>query len=85
MVIKLKELLYLEEKDHDPFQEFQNNLDFYYSAVYRSVERLKELGLVRQDINAMTKPPRNIIKLTEKGKLVAQKLKEIEDILKGGA
>ena len=77
-------MLYLEGKGEDTFQEIEDNLDLYYGAVYRSVERLKELGLVKQDINTMTKPPSNIIRLTEKGKLVAQKMKEIEEILHGG-
>ena len=77
-------MLYLESKGKDTFQEIEDNLDLYYGAVYRSVERLKELGLVKQDINTMTKPPSNIIRLTEKGKLVAQKMKEIEEILHGG-
>ena len=76
-------LLYLEGKEQDSFQEIEDNLDLYYGAVYRSVERLKELRLVKQEISSTTKPPSNIIRLTEKGKLVAQKLKEIEDILQG--
>ena len=77
-------LLYLEGKEQDTFQKIEDNLGLYYGAVYRSVERLKELRLVKQEISSSTKPPSNIIKLTERGKLVAQKLKEIEGILKGG-
>jgi DNA-binding MarR family transcriptional regulator len=77
-------LLYLDGKDQDTFQEIEDNLDLYYGAVYRSVERLKELKLVKQEISSSTKPPSNIIRLTEKGKHVAEKLKEIEDILQGG-
>lgn len=75
-------MLYLEGKEEDTFQKIENNLDLYYGAVYRSVERLEELGLVKQDINAVTKPPSNIIRLTEKGKRVSKKLKEIEGLLK---
>ena len=77
-------LLYLEGKNEGGFQEIVDELDLYYGAVNRSFEKLKKLGLVIQDINTSTKPPSNIIRLTEKGRLVAQKLKEIEDILKGG-
>ncbi len=84
MVIKLQELLYMEGKMENTFQEIDDNLDLYYGTVYLSVERLKELELVKQDINAMIKPPSNNIKLTEKGKLVAKNLNEIEGILKGG-
>ena len=76
-------MLYLESKGEDTFQEIVDNLDLYYGAVNRSAERLKELGLIQQEINSATKPPSNIIRLTEKGKLVSKKLKEIEEILKG--
>ena len=76
-------MLYLEGTEKDTFQEIVDNLDLYYGAIYRSVERLKELGLATQEISSTTKPPSNIIRLTEKGKLVSKKLKEIEEILKG--
>ena len=76
-------MLYLEGKNESAFQEIVDDLDLYYGAVNRSCERVKELGLVIQDINAATKPPSNIIRLTEKGKHVAQKMREIEEILRG--
>ncbi|MEM0136641.1 MAG: transcriptional regulator, partial [Thermoplasmatales archaeon] len=72
----------LESKSEDTFQEIEDNLELYYGAVNRSLEGLKNLGLVVQDIDNSTRPPSNIIRLTEKGKLIAQKLKEVEEILK---
>ena len=81
MVIKLKELLYLTEKEHDTLQEIEGNLGLYYDSVYRSIEMLKELGLGNLEINSATKPPSSVTKLTDKGQLVAQKLKEVEMLL----
>ncbi|MEM0135609.1 MAG: hypothetical protein QXU18_10385 [Thermoplasmatales archaeon] len=48
-----------------------------------SIEILKEIGIIGSRIDNSKYPPRTMLFLTEKGKLVAQKLKEIEEILKG--
>ncbi len=48
----------------------------------RSVNLLLELKLVQKKVDSSTYPKRNIITLTNKGKLVAQKVKEIEALLK---
>ncbi len=50
--------------------------------MYPSIWKVKELGLIKEEIDNSKYPPRTILSLTEKGKLVAQKLKEIEEILK---
>ncbi len=43
---------------------------------------MKKLKIVKSEIDESTYPKRSIISLTERGKLVVQKLKEIEEILK---
>lgn len=48
----------------------------------RSVDLLIDLKLIQKKVDRSTYPKRNIITLTNKGKLVAQKVKEIEGILK---
>jgi DNA-binding MarR family transcriptional regulator len=48
----------------------------------RSVDLLLELKLIQKKVDATTYPKRNIITLTNKGKQIAQKVKEIEAILK---
>jgi hypothetical protein len=48
----------------------------------RSVNLLLDLKLIQKKVDSSTYPKRNIITLTNKGKLVAQKVKEIETLLK---
>lgn len=48
----------------------------------RSVNLLLDLKLIQKKVDSSTYPKRNIITLTNKGKLVAQKVKEIEALLK---
>ncbi len=48
----------------------------------RSVDLLIELKLAQKKVDTSTYPKKNIITLTNKGKLVAQKVKEIEVLLK---
>ena len=55
--------------------------DLNASSAYASLELLKELRLVKTRIDQTKYPARNMISLTENGKLVAEKLKDIERIL----
>ncbi|MGC8562538.1 MAG: hypothetical protein ACP5UZ_08495 [Thermoplasmata archaeon] len=48
----------------------------------RSIELLLELKLIQKKVDTSTYPKRNIISLTNKGKQVAQKVKDIETLLK---
>ncbi len=48
----------------------------------RSVNLLLDMKLIQKKVDSSTYPKRNIITLTNKGKLVAQKVKEIEALLK---
>ena len=48
----------------------------------RSIELLLDLKLIQKKVNTTTYPKRNIISLTNKGKQIAQKVKEIELLLK---
>ncbi|MCL4334448.1 MAG: hypothetical protein M1290_04165 [Candidatus Thermoplasmatota archaeon] len=48
----------------------------------RSIDLLMELNLIQKKVDTTTYPKRNIISLTSKGKQIAQKVKEIETILK---
>ena len=51
--------------------------------MYASIKKAKDLKLIEDKIDDTKYPPRTMLSLTEKGKPVAQKLKEIEEILKG--
>lgn len=48
----------------------------------RSIELLLELKLIQKKVDTSTYPKRNIISLTNKGKQVAQKVNDIETLLK---
>ena len=48
---------------------------------YRSIEKARQMGLIRQRVDASSYPARNMISLTPKGKKVAELLKKIEEVL----
>ena len=75
----------LDEKGGLNFQKFIDDYSISSTTLYRTLESLKKLKIVKSEIDNSTYPKRTIISLTEKGKLVAQKLKEIEEILQGGS
>ena len=49
--------------------------------LYASAEKAKELGLVKTRVDKGKYPPRNLITVTEKGKVVSDKIKEMLKIL----
>ncbi|MEX2753738.1 MAG: hypothetical protein Q6366_017950 [Candidatus Freyarchaeota archaeon] len=77
----IKLLLYLEERGEAKMgqivQDHKGRAS--QSALYRAIPLLKDLKLVEEHLLAA--PPRRIIKITEKGKQVAKKLKEINQTL----
>lgn len=74
-------LLYLLDKEEISLSTILKDTDIYDRIFWKSSEILKLNGLVLTRLDNSTYPPKNMIKLTEKGKLVANKLKEIQDIL----
>jgi DNA-binding HxlR family transcriptional regulator len=77
----LRLLVYLYEKGETNYYSIIKESDIYDRVLRLSVEKLKELKLVESKINNSTYPPRNMISLTPKGRKVAEKLKEIEEVL----
>jgi DNA-binding HxlR family transcriptional regulator len=78
----LKIIFILDEKGSLNFQKFIDDYSISSTTLYRTIEALKNLKIVKSEIDSSTYPKRSVISLTQKGKLVAKKLKEIEDILK---
>lgn len=74
-------LIILNERKELNFQAFISDYSLSPTTLYRTLGKIKELGLVKQRSDNTSYPPRNMISLTEKGKKVAAKLKEIEEIL----
>ena len=77
----LRILVYLLDKGEVSIQNITDNTDLYYSIVKKSSSLLREYGLVNTRVEISTYPPRNMISLTDKGRKVAEKLKEVEEVL----
>jgi len=77
----LRILVYLLDKGEVSIQYITDNTDLYYNIVKKSSSLLREYGLTNTRVDNSTYPPRNMISLTDKGRKVAQKLKEIEKVL----
>jgi len=75
----MKILIYLLNEKETPYESLKGK----FSSAYSSVSRLKQMKLVDAKIDNSKFPNEEIISLTDKGKEVAQKLKEIEEILEG--
>jgi len=54
-----------------------------FPGLFGFVEELTSSGIIVSRIDSSRYPPENVIDLTEKGKKIAEKIKEIEEILKG--
>jgi len=61
--------------------ELREKSDLSNQTVYNNVKRLLEMGLIQEELEE-TFPRRRLISLTEKGRKVAEKLEEIEELLK---
>ena len=74
----MKILIFLLGENEVPFGLLKEK----FGSAYTSVSRLKQMGLVQARIDNSRFPKEEIISLTDKGRKVAQKLKEIEEVLK---
>lgn len=77
----LRLLVYLSEDGEKPLTEVRDETEIPIHQLYSSVEKAKELGLVKTRIDNAKYPPKNLIYSTEKGKKVAEKLVEIRDTI----
>jgi len=73
--------LLLLEKGEMGYYSIIKESDLYDRILRNSLDKLKKLGLVKTRIDTSTYPSRIMISLTDKGRRVAEKLKEIEEML----
>ena len=78
----LRLLVYLAEDGEKPLTEVRDDTDIPIHQLYSSVDKCKEMGLVKTRIDNTKYPPKNLIYATEKGKKVAEKLLEIKNLIK---
>ena len=79
----LRLIVFLDEQDEYLLSKIWTDAGISINQGYRSVEKAKQMGLIRQKVDASSYPPKNMISLTPKGKKVAELLKKIEGVLEG--
>ena len=76
----IKVILTLHKTSQQTISELIRNSNISPNAVYNAVKKLKDAGLIVEELEKEF-PRRRLISLTEKGKFVAEKLTEIERVL----
>jgi len=77
----LRVLILLKNKGEINYYSIIKESDLYDRVLRLSLEKLKELRLIESRLDNSTYPPPNMISLTDRGRKVAEKLKEIEEVL----
>ena len=77
----LRLLVYLSDKKEKALTEILDETDIPVHQLYSSIEKAKELNLVKTRMDSKKYPPRNLISLTPKGKKFSKKLEELMEIL----
>jgi DNA-binding PadR family transcriptional regulator len=73
-------LVFLYQKGSVPISHIRWQIKGGQRTIYGIISRLKELGLIKEESEEEF-PWRRVIKLTDKGVLVAEKLEEIQAVL----
>jgi DNA-binding MarR family transcriptional regulator len=79
----LRLIVFLDEQDEYLLSKIWADAGISINQGYRSLEKAKQMGLIRQKVDASSYPPKNMISLTPKGKKVAELLRKIEEVLGG--
>lgn len=74
-------LVYLLKSKSSTVSDILNKGNFSQTSLYNALRKLKDAGLIQEELEQEF-PRRRLISLTEKGRKVAEKLEEIEGILK---
>ena len=78
----LRLLVYLSDKKEKALTAILDDTDIPVHQLYSSIEKAKELDLVKTRMDSKKYPSRNLISLTLKGKKFSGKLEELIRILK---
>ena len=77
----LRLIHYLGENGEKPLTEILDDTDIPVHQLYASIDKAKELDLVKTRMDSKRYPPRNMVSLTAKGKKFSKKLEEMIRIL----
>ena len=78
----LRLLVFLYDHGEYMLSDIWDNSGISRNSGAGAMELLKKYGLVKNRVDDSKYPPRYMYSLTEKGQNIAQKLKEIENVLK---
>ncbi len=73
--------MFLREHEEYLLSDIWDEAGISINQGYKALEKARDLGLISTRTDSSKYPPRNIISLTQKGKKIASKLREIEEIL----
>ena len=77
----LRLIHYLGENGEKPLTEIMDDAEISVHQLYASIEKGKELDLVKTRMDSKKYPPRNLVSLTAKGKKFSKKIEELMKIL----
>ena len=77
----LRLLVYLSGRKEKILTEILDETDIPVHQLSSSIEKAKELGLVKTRVDKRKYPPRNIIEITEKGRKAALKIGEVLSLI----
>ena len=79
----LRLIYYLGDRGERSIKDIMDDTNIPVHQLYSSIEKGKELGIIKTRIDNDKYPPRNLISLTQRGVLLSEKLREIITIIEG--
>ena len=73
----LRLIHYLGENGEKPLTDIMNDAEISVHQLYSSIEKAKELDLVKTRMDSRKYPPRNMVSLTQRGERVCRKIVEL--------
>ena len=80
----LRLMYYLYNSGEMQITAIMENTGIPIHQLYSSIEKGKTLGLIKTRIDTASYPNKNMIDLTEKGKKMGEKLKEMVELINSG-
>ncbi len=80
----LRLIQYLHNNGETQITAIIENTAIPVHQLYSSIEKGKTLGLIKTRIDTSSYPNKNMIDLTEKGKKMGEKLKEMVELINSG-
>lgn len=77
----LRLISYLYDSGELPLTSILKETEIPVHQLYSSIEKARELKLVKTRIDRKTYPAKNLVSLTEKGKKLGEEIKEIVKII----